>query len=105
MAVVCTVAVYLWNPELWACPRHFEQMTCVSMPETTTNKYYRMVTWEDYVRFAGQCFDVQTVSEPVAVEDTTYMVFGFGIFPPDAGHHPAPGFLVNNVSHLYGLPL
>jgi len=79
-------------------------MTTVSMPKTATYKDYSMVTWKDNVWFAGEVFDVQTVSEPVAVEDATYMVFGFGIFPPDAGHHPAPGFLVYNVSHLCDLP-
>lgn len=64
-----------------------------------------MVTWKDNVWFTGKVFDVQTVSETVAVEYASYVVFGFGIFPTDTGHHPAPGFLVYDVSHLCDLLL
>lgn len=69
------------------------------MPETAIDENYCAIAGENNIWFAGEVFGVEPETESVPVEKTSYVVFGFSVFPPDTGHHPAPGFFIYNVCH------
>lgn len=71
----------------------------VSMPEAAVHEDHGMVLWKDQIRLAGKV-PVDPVTQAHAVQVATYNQFRFGVFPSNAGHHPAARCRIDDVCHL-----
>lgn len=81
----------LWNLEVFAA--------FMPMPETAVDEDNRVVFRENQVGLAGKFFCMKPVTKAPLVQGFADQHFGFGILATDAGHHPAAGGRIYNISH------
>ena len=74
-------------------------MAIMHVPKTTMNKNYSPIFWKNYIRLARHVLGMKTKTKAVAMQDAANQQFRLRIFSPDAGHHPASGGLVDDISH------
>jgi hypothetical protein len=96
-AIPCAVPVDLGGPEFLARTGHFEQGAVVTMPEAAMHEDSCPVLWENHVRFSWNIIRMQAITETLCMQGVPDLQFGFRVLCPDAGHHPAPGGLVDDV--------
>lgn len=72
----------------------------VTVPEAAMYKDRRLVSGKNQIGFSRQVFFVQPKAKAATVHTTSHQHFRFRIFPANAGHHPAAGRHIYNVSHL-----
>lgn len=93
------VRVNLCFPELPSGAGPFEKMAIMSVPETPVNKHNGVVPPEDNIWSPGKTRIMQSVSEATTIQPLPDEEFRLCIATTNAGHHPAPGRRVDNVSH------
>ena len=71
----------------------------MSVPETSMNKNDCLEFWQYDIGLAGQFLAMKPETEALPVQKTADNHFRLCILPFDAGHHPAAGFFVYNISH------
>ena len=72
----------------------------MTVPETTVDKYQRVIGWKNQIRFARQFAVVQAIAVAEAMQPTPDGQLRFGVFPPDARHHAGTGVFINDVCQL-----
>jgi len=97
--IKCTVSLYFCLPKVLSCFWPFEEMAVVPVPKTTMNKDYSLILGEYKIWFARKALVVENVTEAFCMQAPPDNHFGFRIFSPDAGHHPASYLGRNDVSH------
>jgi hypothetical protein len=76
-----------------------EATTHVAVPEAAVNEYHGPVTRKDDVGSSGQLTSVKPKAQSACVEVAPDRELRLRVPPPNAGHHPAPGFRVDDISH------
>ncbi len=71
------------------------------MPEATVNEHYRPVFGQHDIRLAALDVLVKSESQTHAMKHRPNRLFRPGVPAPDARHHLATGFLVDNIRHGY----
>lgn len=69
----------------------------MAVPEAAMDQDYRSVFRQADVWLAGQ-IAVQTVAKATGVQRFSDQQFGLGVLAANAGHHPAAGRRINDVS-------
>lgn len=87
----------LLPPELRSCLRPFEQMAPMAVPEAAVDEDHGPVLRQADVRLARKVA-VQPVAEAPRVKSLADHQFRPGVLAADAGHHPAAGGGVDDVS-------
>jgi hypothetical protein len=99
LAVPFPVACDLLPPPVASRGRPFEQVASVTVPETTMHEDYGAARRKNKVRTPWQAPGVQAESITGAMQALSNKHFRSSVFSTNAGHHPAAGFPVDNVSH------
>lgn len=93
------IAFNLFPPEAASRFRPLEQVAIMAMPEAAMNEDDRVMFWEYQIRLPWKSLVVKNITEASRMKASPYDHFGFGVFPPNARHHPASDFWRDNVSH------
>lgn len=75
-------------------------MTAMPVPEAAMDKYDSAIPGKNNIRFSGKILAMKPETESGAMQGLTDGYLRAGIFPPDAGHHPAPGGAIDNIGHV-----
>jgi hypothetical protein len=94
-----SVAVDFLDPFLAIRGRDLEKRTIVSMPEASIRLDDGTVARQHDVGSTGEFLSMKAKSETLAMKAAAEQHFQPGVLSLDAGHHPASGFLGNDVSH------
>ena len=96
--IVLFVNSNLGSPELFPGSRPFKQMAFVSVPETSTDKYNRLVFPENKIGFTRQGPVMQAKPESPFAEGflSEARALYFSLYP---GHHSASDSCRNNICH------
>lgn len=97
--IAIAICVDLCTPEIGVRGRQPEQRAVVSMPKASMHKHHGTMTWKDDVRLTRKAGIINAVTEPLGKQGLSEADLDTGVFRPDAGHHPAAGFPVDDVSH------
>lgn len=74
-------------------------MAIMTVPETAVGKQHCPVLWKHQVRLAREVGRVEPKPEASTMQAVAQLQFWLSVFPADAGHHPAPHFRRDYISH------
>lgn len=74
-------------------------MAIMTVPETSMGKENRPVSWKNDIGLSWQGALMEPEPETCRVQSASQYEFRFGVFTPDARHHPATHFRGNDVRH------
>jgi hypothetical protein len=69
------------------------------MPEAAVHEHGCTESWQHQIRAPRDTWGVQAVSKTLSEQESPYRKFGARILTSNAGHHPASGFPVDDISH------
>ncbi len=93
------VAGELFLPELRTGRWQLREATAMPVPEASMHKNRHPIFRKNDIRFAGKVFGVESEAEPLGMKEFPDDQLRRSIFPPDARHHAASGFRVDDVDH------
>lgn len=74
-------------------------LAVVHVPEAAMYKYDGSIFWKGKVWLAGQCAVVQAIAKSLLMQVSAYRHLWPCILAPNAGHHSAAGFAIDDVGH------
>jgi hypothetical protein len=71
----------------------------VRVPEAPADLNHCSVTRKDNIGTAGQLRVMESISESLGVQESTYQQFRLRILAPNTGHHPTSGTPIDDIRH------